>query len=113
MLGVSLRLQHLAGVGGGRHLRCGGRATPSPTPRCWTSSCTGGYNSLRESRTENVRPPARTARRTRVSLVATVCSSAQKKWIQRSQFTRIPRNPSQIPMKVAACEIALGRSVTP
>jgi hypothetical protein len=71
----------------------------------------GRYNSLCKSRTENVRPPVRTARCTRVSLVATVCSSAQNKWTQRSQFTGIPRNPSQTPTKVAACEIALGEKL--
>jgi hypothetical protein len=42
--------------------------------------------------------------------VASVCSSAWNKWTQRSQFMGIPRNPSQTLMKVATCEIALGRS---
>jgi hypothetical protein len=68
----------------------------------------GMYHSLHKSRTENVRPSARTARRTRVRAVATVCSSARNKWTQRSQFTGILRNPSQTPTKVAACEIVLG-----
>jgi hypothetical protein len=68
----------------------------------------GMYHSLRKSRTENVRLPARTARRTRVSVVATVCSSARNRSIQRSQFTGIPRTPSQTPTKVATYEIALG-----
>jgi hypothetical protein len=37
-----------------------------------------------------------------------VCSSARNRWTQRSQFTRIPRNPSQTPTEVAAYEITLG-----
>jgi hypothetical protein len=41
MPSVSLHLQYLAGVGGGRHRRCGGRTTPSPTPCCCSSLCTG------------------------------------------------------------------------
>jgi hypothetical protein len=40
VLGVGLLLQHLAGVGGGRCRRCGGRTTPSPIPHCWMSSAT-------------------------------------------------------------------------
>jgi hypothetical protein len=39
--GGGLLPQHLAGVGGGRGWRCGGRTTPAPTPRCWRSSCRG------------------------------------------------------------------------
>jgi hypothetical protein len=42
VLGVGLRQRHLAGVGKGRHRRCGGRTTPSPNTRCSTSSCTPG-----------------------------------------------------------------------
>jgi hypothetical protein len=41
VLGVSLLHQHLAGVGGGRRHRCGGRTTPTPTLSCWRSSCRG------------------------------------------------------------------------
>jgi hypothetical protein len=52
--------------------------------------------------------PVRTARRTRGSGVESVCSSAQKRWTQRSQFAGIPRNPSHTPTKVAACEITFG-----
>jgi hypothetical protein len=48
------------------------------------------------------------ARRVLGSDVGSVCSSAQKRWTQRSQFTGIPRKPSQTPTNVAACEIAFG-----
>jgi hypothetical protein len=37
-----------------------------------------------------------------------MCNSARKRWTQRSQFTGIPRKPSQTPTNVAACEIAFG-----
>jgi hypothetical protein len=68
----------------------------------------GGYNSFRKSRSAIIRPPAHTARRTRASPVVRVCSSARNRCTQRSQFTRIPRNPSQTPTEVAAYEITLG-----
>jgi hypothetical protein len=68
----------------------------------------GMLNSLHESRSEIDRPPAGTARRTRGSCVVSVCSSARKRWTQRSKFTGIPRNPLQMPTKVAARETALG-----
>jgi hypothetical protein len=51
-------------------------------------------------------PTARTARQTFGDGVVSVCSSARKRWTQRSQFVGIPRNPSHTPTKVAACEIA-------
>jgi hypothetical protein len=53
-------------------------------------------------------PPARAARRVLSSDIGSVCSSAQKMWTQRSQFTGIPRKPLQTPTNVAACEIAFG-----
>jgi hypothetical protein len=53
-------------------------------------------------------PPVRTARRTSGSGVVSVCSSARKRWTQRSQFAGIPRNPSQTLTNVAAYEIAFG-----
>jgi hypothetical protein len=62
--------------------------------------------SLRELRNASDRPPARAAWRILGSDVANVCSSVWKRWTQRSQFTRIPRKPSQMPTNVAACEIA-------
>jgi hypothetical protein len=68
----------------------------------------GMYSSLRELRTESAKPPARAARRVLGSDVGSVCSSARKRWTQRSQFTGIPRKPSQKPTNVAACEIAFG-----
>jgi hypothetical protein len=68
----------------------------------------GMYSSLRELRTVSAKPPARAARRVLGSDVGSVCSSARKRWTQRSQFTGIPRKPSQMPMNVAACEITFG-----
>jgi hypothetical protein len=68
----------------------------------------GMYSSLRWVRTTSDMPSARVARRVLGSDVGNVCSSARKRWIQRSQFTGIPRKPSQKPMNVAACEIAFG-----
>jgi hypothetical protein len=68
----------------------------------------GMYSSLRWVRTANDMPPARVARRVLGSDVGSVCSSARKRWIQRSQFTGIPKKPSQTPKNVAACEIAFG-----
>jgi hypothetical protein len=56
-------------------------------------------------------PPTRTARRTHGSGVMSVCSSTRKRWTQRSQFAEIPKNPSQTPMKVAACEIVFGEKL--
>jgi hypothetical protein len=50
----------------------------------------------------------RTAQRTFGSRVVNVCSSARKRWTQRSQFVGIPRNPSHTPTNVAACEIMFG-----
>jgi hypothetical protein len=38
MSGVSLLLQHLADVRGGRCRRCENKTTPTPTLRCWMSS---------------------------------------------------------------------------
>jgi hypothetical protein len=68
----------------------------------------GMYFSLRELRTASAKPPARAARRVLGSDVGNVCSSARKRWTQGSQFTGMPRKPSQMPMNVAACEIAFG-----
>jgi hypothetical protein len=66
----------------------------------------GMYSSLHWVRTASDKPPTRAARRVLSSDVGSVCSSARKRWIQRSQFTGIPRKPSQTPTKVAACKIA-------
>jgi hypothetical protein len=64
VLGVGLLLQHLAGVGG----------RPAPLLRRYNHPIShsvlldvivhSGYNSLRQSRSTNVRPPAHTNRRT-------------------------------------------------
>jgi hypothetical protein len=66
------------------------------------------YSSLRELRTASAKPLARAARRVLGSDVDSVCSSARKRWTQRSQFTWIPRKRSQTLTNVAACEIAFG-----
>jgi hypothetical protein len=68
----------------------------------------GMYSSLREVRTASAKPLARAAWRVLSSDVGSVCSSARKRWTQRSQFTGIPRKPSQTPTNVAACKIAFG-----
>jgi hypothetical protein len=68
----------------------------------------GMYSSLRELRTASAKPPARAARRVLGFDVASVCSSARKRWTQGSQFIGIPRKPSQTPTNVAAYEIAFG-----
>jgi hypothetical protein len=65
----------------------------------------GMYSSLRELRTASAKPPARAARRVLGSNVGSLCNSKRKRWTQRSQFTRIPRKPSQTPTNMAACEI--------
>jgi hypothetical protein len=68
----------------------------------------GMYSSLRELRTASAKTPARAARRVLGSDICSMCSSARKRWTQRSQFTGIPRKPSQTLTNVAACEIAFG-----
>jgi hypothetical protein len=68
----------------------------------------GMYSSLRELRNASDKPPACAARRVLGSDVANVCNSTRKRWTQRSQFTGIPRKPSQTPTNVAACEIVFG-----
>jgi hypothetical protein len=68
----------------------------------------GMYCSLRALRNAIDMPPARAAWRILGSNVASVCSSARKRWTQRSQFTGIPRKPSQTPTNVVVCEIAFG-----
>jgi hypothetical protein len=66
------------------------------------------YSSLRELRNASNKPPARAARRVLDSDVDSICNSARKRWTQRSQFTGIPRKPSQTPTNVATYEIAFG-----
>jgi hypothetical protein len=66
------------------------------------------YCSLRELRSAIDKPQARAAWRIFGSDVASMCSSARKRWTKRSQFTGIPRKPSQTPTNMAACEIAFG-----
>jgi hypothetical protein len=68
----------------------------------------GMYFSLCELRNASDKPPACAARRVLGSDAASVCNSAWKRWTQRSQFTGIPRKPSQTPTNMAACEIAFG-----
>jgi hypothetical protein len=68
----------------------------------------GMYSSLRELCNASDNPPVRATRRVLGSDVASVCNSARKRWTQRSQFTGIPRKPSQTPTNVAACKIVFG-----
>jgi hypothetical protein len=68
----------------------------------------GMKSSLRKLRIASAKPPARAARRVLGSDAGNVCNSARKRWTQRSQFTGIPRKPSQMPTNVAACEITFG-----
>jgi hypothetical protein len=68
----------------------------------------GMCSSPRVLRTASAKPPARAARRVLGSDVANVWSSARKRWTQRSQFTGIPRKPSQTPTSVPAYEISFG-----
>jgi hypothetical protein len=68
----------------------------------------GMYSSLPDVLTKSAKPPARAVRRVLSSDAGSVCSSARKRWTQRSQFTGIPRKPSQTLTDVAACEIAFG-----
>jgi hypothetical protein len=55
-----------------------------------------------------MQPSARTAMRTLLSPVVEAKSSAEKRWVQRSQWGAIPKNPSQITAKMAACAMELG-----
>ena len=55
-----------------------------------------------------VQPPARTTIRTFFTSVDAAKNSAEKRWVHRSQWGSIPRNPSQTAMKIAACAMELG-----
>jgi hypothetical protein len=68
----------------------------------------GMYYSLRELRNASDKPPAHAARCVFGSDVASVCNSARKRWTQRSQFSGIPRKPSQTPTNMVAYEIVFG-----
>jgi hypothetical protein len=51
---------------------------------------------------------ARTAMRTLFSPVVVAKGSAEKRWVHRSQWGSIPKNPSQTAAKMAACTMELG-----
>jgi hypothetical protein len=53
-------------------------------------------------------PPARTAMQTLLSPVVKAKGSAEKRWVHRSQWGSIPKNPSQTTTKMAACTMELG-----
>jgi hypothetical protein len=55
-----------------------------------------------------VQPPAHTAMQTFFSPVVKVKSSAEKRWVHRSQWRSIPKKPSQTATKMAACAMELG-----
>jgi hypothetical protein len=55
-----------------------------------------------------MQPPARTAMRTLLSLVAKAKGSAEKRWVHISEWETIPKNPSQTAAKMAACAMELG-----
>jgi hypothetical protein len=49
-----------------------------------------------------MQPPARTARQTLLSPVVEAKSSAEQRWVHRSQWGAIPKNPSQTAAKLLA-----------
>jgi hypothetical protein len=55
-----------------------------------------------------MQPQARTAMRTLFSPIVEAKGSAEKRWVHRSQWGTIPKNPSQTAAKMAACAIELG-----
>jgi hypothetical protein len=66
------------------------------------------YCSARACLNWRMQPPARTAMRTLLSPVDEAKSSAEKRWVHRSQWGAIPKYPSQTATKMAACEMELG-----
>jgi hypothetical protein len=55
-----------------------------------------------------MQPPARIAMRTLFSPVVKAKGSAEKRWVHRSQWGSIPKNPLQTAAKMAACVMELG-----
>jgi hypothetical protein len=55
-----------------------------------------------------VQPPARTAIRTFFASIVEAKSSAEKRWVHRSQWGSIPKKPLQTAVKMAACVMELG-----
>jgi hypothetical protein len=55
-----------------------------------------------------MQPPTRTAMRTLLSPIVKAKGSTEKRWVHRSQWGSIPKNPSQTAAKMAACEMELG-----
>jgi hypothetical protein len=66
------------------------------------------YCSARARLSWRMQPPARTAMRTFLFPVGEAKSSAEKRWVHRSQWGAIPKYPSQTAAKMAACEMELG-----
>jgi hypothetical protein len=58
-----------------------------------------------------MQPPARTAMRTLLSPVVKAKGSVEKRWVHRSQWGSIPKNPSQTAAKMATCVMELGAEV--
>jgi hypothetical protein len=55
-----------------------------------------------------VQPPVRTAIWTFFTSVDTAKNSTEKRWVHRSQWGSIPKNPSQTATKMVACAMELG-----
>ena len=66
------------------------------------------YNDARDCLSCRMQPPARTAARTLLSPVGEAKSSAEKRWVHKSQWGAIPKYPSHNATKMTACEMELG-----
>ena len=66
------------------------------------------YYAARPDLSWRVQPPACTAIRTFFTSVNAAKKSAEKRWVHRSQWGSIPRNPSQTATKIAAYAMELG-----
>jgi hypothetical protein len=55
-----------------------------------------------------MQPPARTAMQTLFYPVVEAKGSAEKRWVHRSQWGSILKNPLQTAVKMAACAMELG-----
>jgi hypothetical protein len=68
----------------------------------------GIYSDARDCLSRTVQPPTRTTAQTFLSPVGEAKSSAQKRWVHKSQWGVIPKYPSHTATKMAACEMELG-----
>jgi hypothetical protein len=66
------------------------------------------YSCARPGLSWRVQPPARAAIRTFFASVVEAKSSAEKRWVHRSQWGSIPKKPSQTAAEMAACAMELG-----